>query len=341
MRAAALTANGVIEIRDYPVPSIKDDEVLVKVSSAGICNSDIFRAFAMGAYGYPLVMGHEVSGEIVDAGPKVKSFSRGEKVVVFPLVPCRKCDSCRRKRWTHCRSYDYFGSRRDGGFQEYLAVGEWNLLPIPGGVDPSYACLCEPVAVSVSAVGKVPAPRSGAKAAVIGAGLIGLSAAKLLQDKGYEPSVIDRNLFKLELAREMGLGTISVEEVLSSQDRFPLVLEATGAVNMFLQSIRLAQPSGVVVWVGNIQGNIEIDQKEVSSILRKELTIRGVWNSNYQQGRGDDWGEALRVIGENPWINRVVTHRITLEELPSMLGDLYGLKTDPRHHEIIKVVVEL
>lgn len=341
MRAAALTANGVIEIRDCPVPSLRDDEVLVKVRSVGICNSDIFRAFAGGAYGYPLVMGHEVSGEIVDAGPKAKSFSRGEKVVVFPLVPCRECDSCRQKRWTHCRSYDYFGSRRDGGFQEYMAVGEWNILPIPGGVDPSCACLCEPVAVSVSAVGKVPAPRGGAKAAVIGAGLIGLSAAKLLQDMGYEPSVIDRNPFKLELAREMGLGAVSVEEAFSSQNRFPLVLEATGAVNKFLRSIRLAQHSGVVVWLGNIQGNLEIDQKEVSGILRKELTIRGVWNSDYQQGREDDWGKALRFIGESPWISRVVTHRIPLEELPSMLGDLYDLKTDPRRHGIIKVVVDL
>jgi threonine dehydrogenase-like Zn-dependent dehydrogenase len=83
-----------------------------------------------------------------------------------------------------------------------------------------------------------------------------------------------------------------------------------------------------------------LEKKEVSTILRKELIIKGVWNSNYQQGKDDDWEEAIRIIGESPWIKRLVTHRIRLEKLPSILKELYVIKTNHQQHSILKVVVD-
>jgi L-iditol 2-dehydrogenase len=341
MKSVVLSGNMELRTQERPVPSIRDNEFLVRVEYVGICNSDIFRAFSGQAYSYPLVMGHEISGEIADAGPKAGKFFKGQKVVVFPLIPCRICDFCKQKKWVHCQDYDYFGSRRDGGFQEYLAVNEWNILPVPGEVDNGYSCLCEPVAVSVHAIEKIGLSKSDGNAAVIGAGLIGLTAAKLLHEKGWETTVTDRNKFKLDLAEQIGLHVLPFEEALSMEDRFSVVLEATGAVEMFRKSLKLARHFGTIIWLGNIQGNLDLPQKEVSKILRKELTIKGVWNSNYQQGRGDDWEKALQVIGENSWIEKLVTHRIPLEHLPSMLKELYSIKSRHRSHNIVKVVVDL
>ena len=88
---------------------------MVQVAYAGICNSDIQRSFGGGAYHYPLIMGHEFSGAVKEsfAGSR---FSAGDRVVVYPLLPCHTCEACQTGDYAQCLDYDYFGSRRPGGF---------------------------------------------------------------------------------------------------------------------------------------------------------------------------------------------------------------------------------
>ena len=341
MRAAVLTENAHIEIQEREIPAIGRDEYLIKVEAVGICNSDIFRAFANGAYHYPLVMGHEIAGEIVDAGSNATRLRPGTDVVVFPLIPCRTCPACRERRWALCDNYDYFGSRRDGGFQEYLAVGDWNLIPLREGTDPCLACLCEPVAVSVHAAAKLPLSESEGNAAVIGAGIIGISAAKIVQVRGFSVTIIDRNEFKRRTCMDIGLSVLSTAEAAGLESEFTCVVEATGAVEMFHLSLQLAKRSGHVVWVGNIQGDILFERTEISSILRKELNIQGVWNSDYQGGVDDDWARAIESIRSSDWLRKVVSHHISLGQLPGMLERMHTLKRCPQGHDIHKVVVDI
>lgn len=341
MKAIVLTANGSLEVQERSLPSWKDDEYLVKIISCGICNSDIFRAFAGDAYFYPLVMGHEFAGVIIEGGARATKFSPGQAAVVFPLIPCRKCEACQKNRWALCRHYDYFGSRRDGGFQEYLAVPEWNLIPIPTGVDPIFACLCEPLAVSLHSLNLAPTLPAGSTAAVIGAGFIGLTTAMLFQAQGYDTLVFDRNPFKLRLAEKIGLKGMPIEGVGGFNKKFSLVLEATGAVSMFRQSLTLAQPSGSVLWVGNIHGDFLLQKEEVSYILRNELQIKGIWNSRYQQGESDDWAAALQLLATSSWIRDTVTQMISLDDLPRILKELYAIKTIHYPHQILKVLVKM
>ena len=343
MKSIVLTGNQNLLKQHLPTPAPKEGEYLIKVHSVGVCNSDIFRGFAGGAYNYPLVMGHEISGEVTALGANVQKYTVGQKVVVFPLIPCGECGPCIDKQWVHCCNYDYYGSRRDGGFQEFLAVKEWNLIPFDNTLNSELACLCEPVAVCCRAVKMLPAGKKTDEVAIIGAGILGIVTAILLnKHHGYSNVfVIDRNNFKLELIKPLGINGIHFDEVTNYRNRFKYVIEASGAIQTYHASLEIAAPQATVVWLGNIQDDIQFEKHEISSILRKELIIRGSWNSEFQNGMDDDWSSALNLISQSPWLSKIVSHRIPLEELPNMLEQMYQIKKTGQSHDILKVVVNL
>ena len=147
MKALILESNGKLEYATVPTPKARGDECLIRVKAAGVCNSDIFRAFENGSYHYPLIMGHEFSGKIVECGKDVSDFGIGQGVVAFSLIPGLKCDTCKRKKWVHCKSYDYYGSRCNGEFAEFISVKSWNLIAVPKGCDLALAALTEPLKI--------------------------------------------------------------------------------------------------------------------------------------------------------------------------------------------------
>ena len=125
MKALNLHAVGDLRYEEVPDPVREKGEVLMKVRACGICGSDIPRIFKKGTYHFPTIPGHEFAGEIVDADNKELI---GKRAAVFPLIPCRQCAACETGNYAQCSHYDYYGSRRDGGFAEYIAVKEWNLV---------------------------------------------------------------------------------------------------------------------------------------------------------------------------------------------------------------------
>ena len=118
-----------LETISKPVP--KDNEVLVAVKAAGICGSDIPRIYQTGTYSYPLIPGHEFSGVVAELGANVDKCWLNQRVGIFPLIPCRSCIPCQKEQYEMCKHYSYLGSRRDGGFAEYVAVPSDNLLKLP------------------------------------------------------------------------------------------------------------------------------------------------------------------------------------------------------------------
>ena len=115
----------------------RDGEALLRVAAVGVCGSDIPRLLTKGAHRMPIICGHEFSGQIIDIGEGVSGFEIGELVGVAPLLPCRVCDQCLTGNFSRCRNYDYFGSRRDGAYAEFVAAPVANLLKAPSGRRPA------------------------------------------------------------------------------------------------------------------------------------------------------------------------------------------------------------
>jgi L-iditol 2-dehydrogenase len=105
--------------------------------------------------------------------------------------------------------------------------------------------------------------------------------------------------------------------------------------------VEIAQSGGVVIWLGNILGPLTLSPSAVSGVLRKELQIKGSWNSTYRLGQDDDWSAAIRMIETTAWLREAVSHRIRLEETAEVLRDAYARKSHHRPHGYVKIVVDM
>ena len=131
MKAYQLYAVNDLRYGDIEEPILEDGWVLVQVKAVGICSSDIPRIFENGTYHFPTIPGHEFSGVVKKVFSKDDEEWIGKSVGVFPLIPCKICEQCKKQNYEMCENYDYIGSRRDGAFADYVAVPVWNLLELP------------------------------------------------------------------------------------------------------------------------------------------------------------------------------------------------------------------
>ena len=204
-KSVILTNNGKFVVTEAPLKSPQNGEVTVDIVRAGVCSSDIDRSFNNGAYHYPLVMGHELAGKVSSTSTNNDSFSVGDRVAVFPLLPCFVCSSCEHQHYALCKQYSYYGSRQDGGFANQLNVNVWNLMKLPDGVSFDDAALIEPMAVVLHAIKKLDlSHQQNHKICIIGAGFLGLLAVMLIRQEfpDLEITLIDRNPEKLAIGAQ-------------------------------------------------------------------------------------------------------------------------------------------
>lgn len=318
MKAYPLYAVGDIRYEEVEVPACEPGWSIVKVKAAGICSSDIPRIFKKGTYHFPTIPGHEFSGMVEAVGDQRDSHLVGKKVGVFPLIPCRECEFCKLEQYELCSNYDYIGSRRDGGFAEYVAVPVWNLVVLEDNASYIEAAMMEPLAVSLHAVNQM-ALKGGEKVAIVGTGMIAFAAAQWALDKGAgSVTVIGRSEDKRNIADLIG-GV----EYTTSQDVpgiFDSVLEAVGSNNAIDRSINLSKPGGTIVLMGNPEGDILLAQNTYWRILRKQLTVKGTWNSSFIPGRPCDWKEVRENINNGSLkVGNLVTHVFHQNQLKEAL----------------------
>lgn len=326
MKALVLEENAKLVCRDIPAPGNENpDWALIRVKAAGICGSDIPRGFGSKSYHYPLVMGHEFSG-VVESVPSGSDFKPGDRVVVFPLLWCGKCRYCQTGDYAQCEDYDYLGSRRDGAFAEYVKAPVENLLHVPEWVDLTHAAMAEPLAVALHGASKARV-KPGDSGAVFGAGPIGNMVAQWLRISGCrDVYIVDIDSDKLALAKDMGFVPVNsascdpVEAIkeLTKGKGADRVVEAVGLPVTFLQAVKAAASFGDVVFLGNIAGEFRIAEKDFSSILRREITIHGTWNSKWVPKGGDEWTRSLAYLDRELKVDRLITHKITLEDGPEI-----------------------
>lgn len=341
MKAWVLNGINDIQYEDREIPESREGEVLVKVRAAGICGSDIPRVFETGAHTHPLVPGHEFSGIVEDVGKGAEPSWRGKRVGIFPLIPCKKCDMCKDQKYEMCRNYNYLGSRCDGGFAEYTAVPMWNLMELPHTASFEQAAMLEPMAVAVHAIRRAFGPEKSSDRitgesldreqtiVIIGLGTIGLLTAMFLHSEGFTNLLLIGNKdFQKKMAYEIGFSEGHFCNI-KRQDASEWILEKTdgkGADTIFEcvgknDSISFAidhtAASGTVILIGNPHDEtIRFERDVYWKILRRQLTVRGTWNSSFRHETDDDWNCVIRMLDKGSIIpEKLISERLPLHRL--------------------------
>lgn len=327
MKAMVLHNVNDFRLETVGKPAPKAGEVLVAVKAVGICGSDIPRVYGAGTYSYPLIPGHEFSGEVIAAGDNTDGEWIGKRVGVFPLIPCHTCIPCQNKQYEMCRRYSYLGSRRNGAFAEYVAVPEGNLLEIPDSVSFEAAAMLEPMAVAVHAMRRIH-PAQTDVVAVCGLGTIGLLLLMFLREAGIKNVLaIGNKDGHKRWAREFGISeesycddrAVKADEWLMKKTEgagADVFFECVGKKETVVQAVNTTAPGGKICFVGNPESDIMLERETYWKILRNQLTLTGTWNSSFAQDTHDDWHYVLeRLAAGRIMPDKIISHRFSLEEL--------------------------
>lgn len=325
MNALVLHAVNVARHEQIPKPEPGPGQVRIRVGFCGVCNSDMARFFGKGPYSFPLVCGHEFAGLVDSVGAGVKTFARGDRVAVFPLLWCGRCGACERGQYTQCTDYDYLGSRSNGAFADYVVAPARNLLRVADRVSLEEAAMIEPAAVALHALRRTGRTMLGSSIAVFGAGPIGLMVAQWARAMGTAKVIlIDLVAEKLDLARNCGFehvldlrtsDPVTAIETLTGGRGADVCVDAAGVPQASLQALRAVNHGGTVVLLGNPTGDVSLPAELISRLMRREVQIVGTWNSDYAAfGEDDDWHRALNAMASGTIdVKPLVTHRVPLE----------------------------
>ncbi len=209
MNASVYLGNERVELREIDPARPAEGEALIRVARAGLCGTDlhIFQGHMDRRVQIPLVMGHEMCGEVVEAPPDAE-VEAGDRVVVEPTVSCGRCAACRRGHTHICQDLNFLGIDSPGAFQQFWNVPVDRLRQVPESLGDEEGALIEPLAVAVHDVRRAGVVL-GDRAVVIGAGPIGLLVAQAARLDGAEVLVLEVNSFRLEKAQGFGFRTLN------------------------------------------------------------------------------------------------------------------------------------
>ena len=285
MKAGVWEGIGTIECREWDRPGIRPGEVLVRVSFCGFCGSDphiIEGNLPVGPP--PQLLGHEVSGEVVEIGDDVRGFEPGDRVGCNLYGYCGACAWCRAGQPNHCRR-KYFSAK---GFAEYATYRPEQLFKLPADMSLEVAALLEPVATCVHAV-EIGEVRTGEHVLVIGGGPLGLIVAQLARASGAatvmvsEPRPRNRELaVSLGADRALDPTTDDLREVASAMGErkgFDVVFEVAGVPAAAALAPELVSTRGRVIIVGVFDREVTIPVRPYL-IYEKEIAVRGAFATN-------------------------------------------------------------
>lgn len=311
MKACVLENKKQISYKEVKTPQINDNEALIKIKACGICSSDFHRVYGDSAYFFPIILGHEFSGEIIECGKNVDIKLIGKKVAVFPLLPCMECEFCQQQSYAQCKNYKYFGSRCDGAMAEYISVPIWNIKILPDDMQYKVGALCEPAAVGIHATNKIK-DFNNKTICVIGTGVIGIICGLVAKTRGADVSFVIRNEIKKEFLQNLGFKKFVSAD---TKEKFDIIIECVGSNTSINNAIELIKSKGEIIYVGNPEGDITFNKTIYWKILRSELTIKGVWNSSYKNANIDDWDMAIEFLYQNQdIIQKLITNEFKLSD---------------------------
>ncbi|MBN1283905.1 MAG: alcohol dehydrogenase catalytic domain-containing protein [Anaerolineae bacterium] len=285
MKALVWEAPRSMAIREQAIPPVEAGEALLKVAYAGICGSELSGYLGHNALRVPpLVMGHELAGEVVALGDGATAhnpaLAEGQHVTVNPLSFCGACEFCAQGLPQLCVKRKLLGAHRPGAFAEYVAVPAEQVLPLPEGLSLRAGALAEPAACGVHIV-ELAGPVEGADALVLGAGPIGLLTLQILRLHGAARVFIaDLNPARLAVGAELGgealdpgaLDIVKTVREATGGRGAAVAVDAVGAAQTRGQCIAAVRAAGTVILSGLHE---EAGVMPVADVIRREIVLRG------------------------------------------------------------------
>jgi L-iditol 2-dehydrogenase len=259
-----------LELREFETQSeIRDHEARIRLLLGGICGSDlsVYKGKIPHAK-YPLSPGHELLGEVVEAGESVE-LPIGSRAVVQPNTYCDKCEFCLKGQTNICENKQSLGVNSDGGFQEEFIIDSKYLIPVPEDLPDHKAVLAEPLSVVVHALGKVEINQR-LSVAIVGCGTEGMLALTLTNYLGADITAVDINQKKLEKVNKY-FPDVTAALPSEVEGKYDVVIEAAGARASVEQAFELVKPGGSLVLVG-LTPEATLP---VNTIVRGEITLYG------------------------------------------------------------------
>ncbi len=339
MRVAVWYNNQDVRVEEMPVPQIGRGEILVKIIASGICGSDVMEWYRI--HRAPLVLGHEIAGEVVKVGEGVEKYKEGDRVTVAHHVPCNTCHYCLSGHHSVCdtlRSTNF----DPGGFAEYVRVPAINVdrgvFLLPEELSFEEGAFTEPLACVVRGQ-RLAHMQPGQSVFVVGSGMTGLLHVALARALGAGRVIaMDTINYRLEQARRFG-----ADAVVDSEDDVParlrevndgrladLVILCRGA--WLAQALQSVERGGTALIFAATREGVTIPIPVNELFWRSEITITSTY-----AGPPEDSATALELIrARRVPVRDMITHRLNLDEI----GLGFNLVTHPTEHNCIKVIIE-
>lgn len=298
MKAAVVCANEDVRYMDYEEPQVGPGLVKIKVKASGICGSDIPRVLHNGVHFYPIVLGHEFSGDVVEIGEGVTTIKTGDRVSGAPLIPCMKCDDCQNGNFSLCRHYSFIGSRQQGSNAEYIVIPEQNAVAFDQSISYEQGAMFEPSTVALHGLFQNDY-KGGEYTAVLGGGTIGMFTMQWSKIFGAKKVVVfDISEERLALAKRLGADEVintSLEGYkekameLTEGKGFAFVFETAGQIPTMHMAFELASNKASVCFIGTPHENLSFTPAMWENMNRKEFKLTGSWMSYSSPFPGKEW----------------------------------------------------
>jgi threonine 3-dehydrogenase len=304
---------------DVEEADVGPHDIRIEVRAASVCGTDrelVRFSPAAEAFGlrFPVVLGHECAGVVIEKGSEVRQFSLGDSVALESHIACGECVECRRGLAHLCSNLLLLGLHVDGGFAERTVVPAASAFRLPDGVSMEAGALLEPAGVAMHAVQRSTVPIEGAHVLIAGGGPIGLVIAQIVRAGGAASiTVIEPNPYRASLARQDGATVIApgIDLDLGPVD---LAFEVSGHPSSLPALIDALRPEGCAVVVGISGTPIALDTSAV--LIKKGLTLRG----SYGRRLWSTWDALAGAIADGRVdLSRIVTHRVPLERFGEAL----------------------
>ena len=298
MKAAVVCANEDVRYMDIEEPQVSAGMVKIRVKASGICGSDIPRVLHNGVHFYPIVLGHEFSGEVVEIGEGVTKVQVGDKVTGAPLLPCLTCDDCQNGNYSLCKNYSFIGSRQQGSNADYLVIPERNAVPFDKSISYEQGAMFEPSTVALHGL-KLNDYKGGEYVAVLGCGTIGIFTAQWAKIFGAKKVVVfDISDERLALAKRMGADEVvnttkenymAEAKVITGGKGYGYVFETAGQIPTMHMAFELAGNKANVCFIGTPHVDLTFTPKMWENMNRKEFKLTGSWMSYSAPFPGKEW----------------------------------------------------